>query len=68
MSIIKEDSNEFEKQYHINEKELQEIISNKIKFAIRKLIIELGCKGVLSASDRDTAIIDQICKREGITL
>jgi len=35
---------------------------------LRKIIIELGCRGVLGASERDTAIVDEICKREGIVL
>ena len=35
---------------------------------LRKIIIELGCRGVIGASERDTAIVDEICKREGIVL
>jgi len=35
---------------------------------LRQIIIELGKRGVIGASDRDTAIVDEICKREGIIL
>ena len=41
---------------------------NSANTKLRKIIIELGCRGVLGASERDTAIVDDICKREGIVL
>jgi len=39
-----------------------------VKSRIRKIIIELGARGALGASDRDIAIVDDICRREGIKL
>lgn len=41
---------------------------NITRTKLRKIIIELGCRGVIGASERDTAIVDEICKREGIVL
>jgi hypothetical protein len=41
---------------------------NSASTKLRKIIIELGCRGVIGASERDTAIVDEICKREGVIL
>lgn len=42
--------------------------TNSASTKLRKIIIELGCRGVIGAGERDTAIVDEICKREGIVL
>lgn len=39
---------------------------NKLK--LRQLIIELGKKGALDHSERSEAVVEEICKRENITL
>ena len=38
------------------------------RLKMRKLIIELGVRGVLDGTERNEAIINDICKREGIEL
>ena len=51
-----------------NAKELAATTANSQSIKLRQIIIELGKRGVIGASKRDTAIVDEICKREGIIL
>ena len=43
-------------------------IENRSNQRLRRIITELRRQGALGSSERDVAIVDDICKREGITL
>ena len=45
---------------------VRERAPNSQSIKLRQIIIELGKRGVIGASERDTAIVDEICKREGV--
>jgi hypothetical protein len=58
----------FENPFSKNVAEALPKAPNSQSIKLRQIIIELGKRGVIGASERDTAIVDEICKREGIIL
>jgi hypothetical protein len=53
---------------YVKKSDILELILQNQRTKLRSIIIELGRRGVIGASERDTAVVDDICKREGVVL